>query len=134
MKQLYDAGLPPRVNSLPIFIFVALILCTLLAGSGGTAADIAAVNSTAKTFPDRMVIFFSLDPELLSITHNIPAWLHYRLGHLWLRIITFPIHQRLPFLLPRQHICLPPRPRFGYFSTHDHGILPRSSDPTPCSR
>lgn len=56
MKQLYDAGLPPHVNSLPIFIFVALILCTLLAGSGGTAADIAAVNSTAKTFPDRMVI------------------------------------------------------------------------------
>jgi hypothetical protein len=56
MKQLYDAGLPPRVNTLPMLIFVALILCTLLAGSGGTAADIAAVNSTAKTFPGRMVI------------------------------------------------------------------------------
>lgn len=55
MKQLFDSGLPPHVKTLPILIFVGLILCTLLAGSGGTAADIAAVNSTAKTFPDRAV-------------------------------------------------------------------------------
>lgn len=60
MKRIYDAGLPPRVDTLPILIFVALILCTLLAGSGGTAADIASVNSTAKTFPDRMVIKFDI--------------------------------------------------------------------------
>lgn len=53
MKQLYDAGLPPHAKTLPMMVFVALFLCTLLAGSGGVAADIASVNSTAKTFPDR---------------------------------------------------------------------------------
>lgn len=99
MKQLYDSGLPPRVNTLPILIFVALIVCALLAGSGGTAADIATVNTTAKTFPDRMVM--SVDTSILNHHSQHPAWLHYRPGHLWLRIITFPIHQRLPLFLSR---------------------------------
>ena len=94
MKQLYDAGLPPHVNTLPVLIFVALILCTLLTGSGGTAADIASVNSTAKTFPDRMVMSLDiLDPKSSPvIIPSFSAWLRYRLGHLWLRIITFRIH------------------------------------------
>lgn len=58
IKQLYDSGLPPHVTTLPTLIFVALVLCTLLVGSGGTAADLAAVNSTAKTFPDRAVTVY----------------------------------------------------------------------------
>ena len=102
MKHLYDAGLPPRANTLPVLIFVALIFCTLLTGSGGTAADIAAVNSTAKTFPDRMVMSIDIRVLILPlITPSFSAWLRYRLGYLWLRIITLHIHQHLPLPLPR---------------------------------
>lgn len=55
MKFFYDSGLPPEAKSLPNLIFGALILCSFLVGSGGSSAYTASVNSTAKTFPDKVV-------------------------------------------------------------------------------
>lgn len=55
MKFFYDSGLPPEAKSLPNFIFGALILCLFLVGSGGSSAYIASVNTTAKTFSDKVV-------------------------------------------------------------------------------
>ena len=40
---------------LPNLIFGALILCLFLVESGGSSAYAALVNSTAKTFPDKVV-------------------------------------------------------------------------------
>ena len=55
MKYFYDSGLPPEAKSLPNLVFGALILCLFLVGSGGSSAYTAAVNTTAKTFSDKVV-------------------------------------------------------------------------------
>jgi MFS family permease len=55
MKFFYDSGLPPEEKSLPNLIFAALIVCLFLVGSGGSSAYTAAVNTTAKNFPDKVV-------------------------------------------------------------------------------
>jgi MFS family permease len=55
MKHFYDSGLPPEAKSLPNLIFVALILCLFLVGSGSSSGYTASVNTTAKTFPDKVV-------------------------------------------------------------------------------
>ena len=55
MKHFYDSGLPPEVKSLPNLVLAALTLCLFLVGSGGSSAQAAAVNTTAKTFPDKVV-------------------------------------------------------------------------------
>ena len=55
MKYFYDSGLPPEAKSLPNLIFGALIVCLFLVGSGGSSAYTASVNTTAKTFPDKVV-------------------------------------------------------------------------------
>lgn len=55
MRYLYDRGLPDGVlhlSALGVFLLAAFCLLT---GAGGSAGGAAAVNSTAKTFPDKVV-------------------------------------------------------------------------------
>lgn len=69
MKYFYDSGLPPEEKSIPNLIFGALILCLFLVGSGGSSAYTAAVNTTAKTFSDKVVSGSSwIDSELHCYT------------------------------------------------------------------
>ena len=70
MRFLYDSGLSPDAKSLPGSIFATLILCSLLVGSGGTAAYAASVNSTAKTFPDKAVSQVNLFVKFAKDLHS----------------------------------------------------------------
>ncbi|KAG6873598.1 hypothetical protein C0995_013971 [Termitomyces sp. Mi166 len=55
IKLIFDAGVPPNSNSATISFFTScvLILCGFMTGAGGNAGLTGAVNSTAKTFPDK---------------------------------------------------------------------------------
>ena len=55
MRYLYEQGLPDGVLHLSTLgVFLLATFC-LLTGAGGSAGSAAAVNSTAKTFPDKVV-------------------------------------------------------------------------------
>ncbi|KAF8189660.1 major facilitator superfamily domain-containing protein [Pholiota molesta] len=53
IRYLYDRGLPEGVASLSTIAFCGLVLSSFLTGAGGNAGLVSAVNSTAKTFPDK---------------------------------------------------------------------------------
>ena len=55
MRYLYDTGLPSDVEHLSIIAFCTLVLFSYLTGAGGNGGLVSAVNSTAKTFPDKAV-------------------------------------------------------------------------------
>ena len=104
MKYFYDSGLPPEVKSLPNLIFGALILCSFLIGSGGSSAYTASVNTTAKTFPDKVVsqvlkkiqVSFGCDTFVESFRHI--ARNDHGSRHLWLWIVAICLFRRLSFI------------------------------------
>lgn len=55
MRYFYASGLPDGVSHISTFSFVLLAFCSFLTGGGGNAGITSAVNSTAKTFPDKTV-------------------------------------------------------------------------------
>lgn len=55
IKMFFDAGIPEGATTMPMFSFILLVLCSLFTGSGGFGGFTSAVNSTAKTFPDKTV-------------------------------------------------------------------------------
>lgn len=55
MRHFYDAGLPDGVTHIFPSSLVILSFCSLLTGAGGSGGLAGAVNSTAKTFPDKAV-------------------------------------------------------------------------------
>lgn len=55
IRYLYDSGLPTGEASLSALGFVILVLFSYMTGAGGNAGLVSAVNSTAKTFPDKAV-------------------------------------------------------------------------------
>ena len=55
IRYFYVSGLAPDALTVPILSFSALVLCSFLTGAGGNGGFMSAVNSTAKTFPDRAV-------------------------------------------------------------------------------
>ena len=58
MRYIYDSGLAPDALSASTISFCALLLCSFLTGVGSNGGFGGAVNSTAKTFPDRAVCTF----------------------------------------------------------------------------
>ncbi|KAF7322348.1 NmrA domain-containing protein [Mycena chlorophos] len=52
IRHFYDAGVPAG-TTISTFGLGLLIACSFMTGAGGNAAFTGAVNSTAKTFPDR---------------------------------------------------------------------------------
>jgi len=53
MRTFYDDGLPKGVAHLSVPGFITLCACNFLTGVGGSGGLASAVNSTAKTFPDK---------------------------------------------------------------------------------
>ncbi|KAJ7600744.1 major facilitator superfamily domain-containing protein [Mycena floridula] len=53
IMSFYQIGLPTPTSTLPGVRFALLVLCSFMTGSGGNAGLTAAINSTAKSFPDR---------------------------------------------------------------------------------
>ncbi|CAA7269647.1 unnamed protein product [Cyclocybe aegerita] len=53
MRHLYEQGLPKGIMTLSTTAFVALATFSFLTGAGGNGGLTSAVNSTAKTFPDK---------------------------------------------------------------------------------
>ncbi|KAG6897161.1 hypothetical protein C0992_003667 [Termitomyces sp. T32_za158] len=53
IKLIYDAGVPENSDTISLFTSCVLILCGFMTGAGGNAGLTGAVNSTAKTFPDK---------------------------------------------------------------------------------
>jgi MFS family permease len=54
-QYIFDAGLPPNASTISTFTIILLILCACMIGIGSSASITGAVNSTAKTFPDKAV-------------------------------------------------------------------------------
>lgn len=59
IRHVYDVGLPMSESDpssqLSAWRFYALIACSFVTGAGGNGGLTGAINSTAKTFPDRAV-------------------------------------------------------------------------------
>ncbi|KAF9546306.1 MFS general substrate transporter [Agrocybe pediades] len=53
MRYLYNTGLPPGVESISFLGLCVLVLFSFMTGTGGNGGLTSAVNSTAKTFPDK---------------------------------------------------------------------------------
>ncbi|KAK7459439.1 hypothetical protein VKT23_009420, partial [Stygiomarasmius scandens] len=54
IRVIYDTGLPHSTTSLPTAIFLLLVLFSFMTGVGGNGGFSAALNATAKSFPDSM--------------------------------------------------------------------------------
>ncbi|KAJ3998319.1 major facilitator superfamily domain-containing protein [Lentinula boryana] len=54
IRIIYDAGLPKDVTTLSTAMFALLIACSFMTGVGGNGGLCAAINTTAKTFPDKV--------------------------------------------------------------------------------
>ncbi|KAF9068493.1 major facilitator superfamily domain-containing protein [Rhodocollybia butyracea] len=54
IRAIYDAGLPANVQKLSTGSLALLVLCSLMTGIGGNGGLAAAINTTAKTFPDKI--------------------------------------------------------------------------------
>ncbi|KAJ3854602.1 major facilitator superfamily domain-containing protein [Lentinula lateritia] len=54
IRLVYDAGLPENVTALSTAMFALLIACSFMTGVGGNGGLCAAINTTAKTFPDKV--------------------------------------------------------------------------------
>ncbi|KAF5371466.1 hypothetical protein D9615_009591 [Tricholomella constricta] len=53
IRYIYDSGTPAASTTISTFTFCVLMLCSFMTGAGGNAGLTSAVNSTAKTFPDK---------------------------------------------------------------------------------
>ncbi|KAG6883709.1 hypothetical protein C0993_004493, partial [Termitomyces sp. T159_Od127] len=64
IKLIFDAGVPENSNSISLFTSSILVLCGFMTGAGGNAGLTGAVNSTAKTFPDKTSCLVKLTETL----------------------------------------------------------------------
>ena len=55
IKHLYDSGLLPDMSTLPVLSIFILALCNFLTGCGSFGGLTSALNSTVKSFPDKVV-------------------------------------------------------------------------------
>ncbi|KAG6917475.1 hypothetical protein DXG01_002452 [Tephrocybe rancida] len=53
MKTIFDSGVPTTSSSISTLTLCTLVLCSYMTGVGGTAGLTSAINTVAKTFPDR---------------------------------------------------------------------------------
>ncbi|KAG6918742.1 hypothetical protein DXG01_011933 [Tephrocybe rancida] len=53
MKSIFDSGVPGTSSSISTLTFCTLVLCSYMTGVGGNAALTSAINTVAKTFPDK---------------------------------------------------------------------------------
>jgi MFS family permease len=67
--MFYKYGIDEKQEQLGTLKFCLLVACSFMSGSGGNAAGSAAVNSTAKSFPDRTVSVLSLSFAKLMLTY-----------------------------------------------------------------
>ncbi|KAE9407195.1 MFS general substrate transporter [Gymnopus androsaceus JB14] len=54
IRLIYDAGLPTNNTTLSTAMLALLIACSFMTGFGGNGGMAAAINTTAKTFPDKV--------------------------------------------------------------------------------
>lgn len=59
IRYIYDKGIPEDATSLSMFSFSLLILFGFMTGAGNNCGITSALNTIAKTFPDRMVCCMS---------------------------------------------------------------------------
>ena len=98
IRYLYDSGLAPNALSAPAIIFYTLLFCSFLTGVGSAGGFASAVNSTAKTFPDRAVcIHRRFAKFILPLTPT--ASIHDRSGYIWLWTIGLSLLDYLPYIL-----------------------------------
>lgn len=55
IKFIYDSGIRPGTSTIDSFTFFCLVVCGFMTGFGGNGGLQAAVNTAAKTYPDRTV-------------------------------------------------------------------------------
>ncbi|KAJ3562470.1 hypothetical protein NP233_g9551 [Leucocoprinus birnbaumii] len=53
IRYLFDSGTLEGTEAASVLTFVLVVLCSLMTGAGGGGGIISAMNSTAKSFPDR---------------------------------------------------------------------------------
>ncbi|KAG5643241.1 hypothetical protein DXG03_001290 [Asterophora parasitica] len=53
IRYIYDSGVPEASTTVSTLTFSLLVLCSFMTGAGGNGGLTSAVNSTAKTFPDK---------------------------------------------------------------------------------
>ncbi|KAF8075789.1 major facilitator superfamily domain-containing protein [Lyophyllum atratum] len=53
IRYIFDSGIPTSSTTLSTLSFCVLVVCGFMTGAGGNAGLTSAVNSTAKSFPDK---------------------------------------------------------------------------------
>jgi hypothetical protein len=103
---MYDDGAGDTVSFLHLAI---LIFCTFMTGMAGSAGLAAAMNTTAKSFPDSAVCFSSA-----SMSHadamSCAARNHNRTRSIWIWPIRILLCHYRQYRFPRRYLCLAPRP------------------------
>lgn len=54
IRFIYDGGLDPRQTTITTFTFIIMVICGYMTGAGGNGGCSAAINATAKTFPEKL--------------------------------------------------------------------------------
>ncbi|KAF8075790.1 major facilitator superfamily domain-containing protein [Lyophyllum atratum] len=130
MRHIFDAGVPASSTTISSLTFYLLVLCGFMTGAGGSAGLTGAVNSTAKTFPDKarataigvVMSGFGLSAFLFStisrvefagdtssflLLLSLAPSIHMFIGYFFVRPIPLPpidpptgVEQRMPHLEP----------------------------------
>lgn len=130
MRHFYDVGLPEGATDISTLTFCALVVCGFLTGIGGNGGLTSAINSTAKSFPDRLVRAIALTS--CAGSQMLAASNHCWSRHFWLWPICLPILNYSSCNIPRKHLRVSPCTRYRNLSSNDPRILLRAPDtPSP---
>jgi hypothetical protein len=120
--KIYDVGSVPAGKSLSTATFCLLVACGFMTGVGSHAGFVGGINSTAKSFPDRMVCFrlisFWKIPWISRLARNDKLNCVLRF---W--AVSFPFFSRGPGSIPWQYIFFPLIARHRDVFAHDHRLL-----------
>ncbi|KAK7438917.1 hypothetical protein VKT23_017844 [Stygiomarasmius scandens] len=137
IRVIYDTGLPHSTTSLPTAIFLLLVLFSFMTGVGGNGGFSAALNATAKSFPDSMrgstvglvVSGFGLSAFVFSFIARqaFP-------GETSLLLFTLSLGTALPMLLGFLVVRPIPLPAPELFPNSRTPLLSHNEESTPSQR
>lgn len=134
IRHYYIRGLIQGTSTLSTFDISVLVLFGFLTGIGGNGGLAGAMNSTAKSWPDRAVSAFA---SVLSISCLLdPPAASYGEWHSYFRVrsVSLSILHHGSYILPWQHIRLLIGARRRHLNTDATRFLPRQAYTTAAVR
>ena len=134
IRFIFNAGIPPGADTIPTSTFCALVVCKLMTGAGGNCGITSALNTSAKTFPDRAVCL--LIGSLIVLVVNFfsvlfIAWTSYGDSSFWIRSLCVLVLCGGTYGGRQRYAFLPQAPRLWYGFSHDFWLFLREAYTAP---